>query len=783
MLTVMREKELRLALVCYGGISLAIYMHGVTKEIWHVARASRAQLDDAPPLDGVAQHYRELLQYLADTAGIKLRVFADIVAGASAGGINGIFLARALASGESLEPLTKLWMERADVTVLLDPDARPLSRFSKFWAVPIAWMLSRAPRNIIDTTVERGQRAEVRAKLSQFVRARWFAPPFGGELFCNLLLDAIAAMEAGPKGPALLPADQPIDLMVTATDFAGYAHQMRLNSPPVVEENEHRLLLHFRQSPRGERGLDDGVALAFAARATASFPGAFPPFSAAEMDRALAARGNMQPHDWPQRNAFLAAQLCKGDICSVHERVLIDGSVLANAPFKPAIAALRQRPARREVDRRFVYIDPKPGRRAFSFGDGKKGGDGAPAMPGFFGTILRAMSDIPREQPIRDNVEAIENLSARIRRMRHILDSLGNDVDERVAAAVGRNFFLDRPTPARLAAWRAKAQARAAGEGGYAFAAYGHVKLSLVVEDLANLAADLAGVDDMMQRQPYRAAIWGWVRGAGVDQMRAGRGENPAMVAFFRDHDIGYRVRRMRLLARRLDAVAGADSNVPADAAESARAAIYRVLGLYLDRDGRDHYADLPPDGSAGDVLHDPADWVARVAGHRALAAMDAEADILLADAFNALPVEARRAMITAYLGFPFYDAATLPLLQGEGDGEFDPIKIDRISPEDAVRLRSGGAAATLKGIQFNAFGAFFSRAFRENDYLWGRLHAAERLFDIIASSAVRSRPIDAAHIARLRDGALDAILVEEAERLGHSGALIAQLRVALHAN
>ena len=33
--------------------------------------------------------------------------------------------------------------------------------------------------------------------------------------------------------------------------------------------------------------------------------------------------------------------------------VLIDGSVLANAPFRPAIAALKQRPARREIDRRF----------------------------------------------------------------------------------------------------------------------------------------------------------------------------------------------------------------------------------------------------------------------------------------------------------------------------------------------------------------------------------------------------------------------------------------------
>ena len=37
----MREKELRIALVCYGGVSLAVYMHGITKEIWRLARASQ----------------------------------------------------------------------------------------------------------------------------------------------------------------------------------------------------------------------------------------------------------------------------------------------------------------------------------------------------------------------------------------------------------------------------------------------------------------------------------------------------------------------------------------------------------------------------------------------------------------------------------------------------------------------------------------------------------------------------------------------------------------------
>src|SRR5690606_32508877 len=38
----MRDKELRLALVFFGGVSLAVYMHGVSKEILKLARASRA---------------------------------------------------------------------------------------------------------------------------------------------------------------------------------------------------------------------------------------------------------------------------------------------------------------------------------------------------------------------------------------------------------------------------------------------------------------------------------------------------------------------------------------------------------------------------------------------------------------------------------------------------------------------------------------------------------------------------------------------------------------------
>src|SRR5690606_31174503 len=138
-----REKELRLALICYGGVSLAVYMHGITREIWHLVRASRAPLENRPPGGGNEDSHRGLLELIEAKSGTRLRVLTDIVACASAGGINGVFLSQAIVTDQSLEPLTDMWLDNADVEVLLDPDARPLSRFSKFWAAPIAWAILR----------------------------------------------------------------------------------------------------------------------------------------------------------------------------------------------------------------------------------------------------------------------------------------------------------------------------------------------------------------------------------------------------------------------------------------------------------------------------------------------------------------------------------------------------------------------------------------------------------------------------------------------------------------
>ncbi|MHA6719297.1 patatin-like protein [Sphingomonas sp. RS6] len=757
------DRELRLALVCYGGISLAVYMHGITKEVWHLAQASCAAQDG----EGPSSIYRELIEEIGAKTCVRLRVLVDILSGASAGGINAVFLAQAISSGQSLDPLTHMWLEHADVEALLAPTQAPSHRFAKLWATPIAWLLANRTA-AIDETVEASARDEVREKLERFVRSRWFEPPFGGAQLLGTILDALDAMAAGPKGKRLLPPGQPLDLFVTATDFRGHPEALRLHSPPEVIETEHRLVLAFSDHGQTDSGqLASPAALAFAARATSSFPGAFPPLTVAEIDAVLAARGTA----WPERDAFLARALPRQWADNqAKNAVLIDGSVLANAPFGPAMEALRERPARRQVDRRFVFIDPAPGARFDFYGKPQE-------QPGFFGTIIGALSELPRQQPIRDNLEAIAERSDRIERMLTIITEIRSEVETQVESLFGYTLWLDYPTPKRLSAWRRRAQIAAATKAGYGHTAYGLLKVEGAIIRTAQLLHALGPDQGPERLRTIRAFLAANVHERGADRFGAtyANGASEPALEFLRSHDLGFRIRRLRLLARRLSEL---ERQAGRAGLRPMRDAIYTALSAYLELKRTDTFAGLarivdPVVGGANAALD-------AVAEKMQLRALDGKTDEWLSAGFSALSKELRRPMLLAYLGFPFFDIATLPLLQGEGMDEFDPIRVDRIAPDDACAIRSGGAGATLKGIQFNNFGAFFSRAYRENDYLWGRLHGADRLIDIVLSAVDPATTPDAARLATLKRRAFLAILDEEEPRLTTIPGLFEELRALI---
>jgi patatin-related protein len=115
-------KELRLALVCYGGSSLAVYMHGVTKELHRLVKGSALlEAGDDAAATPSERVYGRLLDELAARRGenARTRVIVDVIAGTSAGGINGVCLAKALAHNLSQDEFRNLWFERGDIDGLL----------------------------------------------------------------------------------------------------------------------------------------------------------------------------------------------------------------------------------------------------------------------------------------------------------------------------------------------------------------------------------------------------------------------------------------------------------------------------------------------------------------------------------------------------------------------------------------------------------------------------------------------------------------------------------------
>ena len=252
-------------------------------------------------------------------------------------------------------------------------------------------------------------------------------------------------------------------------------------------------------------------------------------------------------------------------------------------------------------------------------------------------------------------------------------------------------------------------------------------------------------------------------------------GATPKAIAFFRAHDLGFRIRRLRLLSRRLARDWGdLEERFETSAREQAREAVFKALAPYL---ALETLAVLPPEFAdlATRALADPGPALDAIAAQRDLPGLDLRIDALLAEALAGMPKPLRRRVLLSYLGFPFYDVATLPLHDGDGHNEFDPVKVDRISPEDCNAIRTGGAEATLRGREFFSFGAFFSRAYRENDYLWGRLHGAERMVDLIASTV--EEPLDEATLRGFKRDAFLAVLVEEEPRLQTEPDLVAGIR------
>jgi hypothetical protein len=114
---------------------------------------------------------------------------------------------------------------------------------------------------------------------------------------------------------------------------------------------------------------------------------------------------------------------------------------------------------------------------------------------------------------------------------------------------------------------------------------------------------------------------------------------------------------------------------------------------------------------------------------------------------------------------FDSYDASTLPITSLADLPQLTPIRTSRFSPADVETLDK---AHKLKGLRLGHFGGFFHRQWRKEDYLWGRLTAAEQVVRLIVS--LYDAPDSPLAEGAVRN-ALKAVFDEEPDLAGLHGA------------
>ncbi|MDQ3280086.1 MAG: patatin-like protein [Acidobacteriota bacterium] len=791
-------RELRAGIICYGGVSLAIYMYGTVRELHHLAPASAALECDAggdpafcggvQPLSAFAALPESAKPYYAalvdlwqkDREHVRTRVVIDVISGTSAGGINGIFLAKALAHNRPLDGLRSIWFEQADIRKLAT--GRP-------WYVHVAWQLLKK-----------------RAAL-------------GGDTWLNELNRALDRMDdpsqepskkkSGPALPSLLSLDQPLDLVVTATDFYGTERLIEVGDPATVSELRYDHVFRFT-AQRGHDGIvtnalraesdfarKHNVALAFAARASASFPVAFPAISLEQLKTAL---GNQKLD-----TATLAEQFFKDRMVDfpgakaaefAKHLYLVDGGVLDNYPFAIANRRVSQRSPIVETRRVFLYLEPDPR---------------VPRDPALLGSqddpkpvemLLRSKSAIPGAEPIAQDLVEIHQHNERVKRVSDIIrqdernaqaewlqrNNGGESVASRVERALGSldpRRLRDRvslaaaeddPAPA-IRGMRDAVEKDAASGFGLSEEAYIRLRVQSVLDQLSRVmgraVCGLGEEYDGPRAALMRQIVMDWAEkekltGTNVDRARRTR--------FLNAFDLGYVRRKLRFVNEWLNAQyapkeGDVDFHLTRPQLQKAQHAVAAEVDRLSDCVHGTCVPQLQLEAQMAPVrsaICVPADSdpkmqsAAIFATHGA--AIDALADALkekflafqedvlgrLNREFIAQTAEwqdqgAARAVLARYLGFPYWDRVAYPYTAFSGVGDLSYIDIIRLSPNDTHAL-SCKKAAKLSGKGLGHFGAFFDANGRQKDYVWGRLDGAERLLQVMGLGNERPRLFSLLH-------------------------------------
>lgn len=793
-------EEVRLSVVLYGGVSLAVYMAGVCEELLNLVRAtSVGEAHDQTPRPGGFLQYQKAARLEAaewasaqanlnnlDRRPVKRRVVVDVLSGSSAGGLNALFLSRALIGNLGMEVMRDLLVEQGDLLMLLDDEQ----------------VDDKLPQDAADGPARR--------------KLKPTDPPkslLSGDRFAQLLYRGLR--DQGVPGTSLVEA---LDCYMTMTDLRGMPETTTLSDGISISELRHRAVAHLQYGTKQSTGLDrndffsptpedqarpnratrlpdatEGF-ISFVGRSTAAHPAAFAPSQMIHhRDHVIPETTSFEPSD-ARWSRLITPRYEPADLA---HRWFSDGGDLDNKPFTHAIDPVLDRRSDVLVDRKIVYVEPDPSEPSEDHDSWN--------MPGLWSYTAGAFA-LGRQEGIRQDLARIEARNRTVMRLRTAI----GDILDRVA---------DKQ-PMDSAPIRAKEADR---------------------EQRIDEWVD--GADTWMPQRPYELArerglvetLVEWIAGlSGVDPtrltevVRAELPNNHRRVLI--DHDLGYRLRRLNMIDQVLSVLLSpADQRgvlsdweeaQPAEAQRAVVVALRRELNaIYLriatcrrllelrDLDetatvvpnAHEIRATLPPliEAVRGAAAMEQArrsgagqaapvnDTALRSAVEALLEARRDLVEPVLEDASRAAREVLQRPstpwrvrLVNLWEQFDNVDQLLLPLYD-ETRGEIDPIEVVRFSPVDATSLIDNGTAERngpdwrekLGGAAVHHFGGFFDRNWRQSDILWGRLDAAELLIKTLL-------PLDtidderATFRAELIEKAQIAILEEEADALPSLGAV-----------